>query len=93
MALFRILDSSPQQEKRFDHHPYFDVEMLSGALDSGDRFVLFDTSHPCRYEIVSIEPVGTAVRLRVRQPIMWRGAWKGAVVDTEEPDAARQYSV
>ena len=91
MAKFKILDSSPQEEKRIDNHPYFDVEMFSGELGIGERFVLFDTHHPCWYDIVSIDPLDAGLRLRVRQAIMRRGAWKGAVVDTEEPDAARTY--
>lgn len=83
MATFKILKSTPQQEKRFDCHPQFDVEVLKGTLKVGDQFVLYDTYHPCRFDIVSIATTDAGLRLEVRQPIMWPDAWKGKTVDTE----------
>ena len=91
MAVFKILGSEPQAEKRFDSHPHFEIEMISGTLNVGDRFVLYDTHHPCNYDIVSVTPADAGIRIEVRQVIMWSDAWKGAIVDTDNPKAAQQY--
>ncbi len=84
MATFKILKSMPQAEKRLDCYPLFDVELLDGSLNVGDRFVLHDTHHPCNFDIESIAPHNAGLRLEVRQPIMWPDAWIGEIASTED---------
>jgi hypothetical protein len=90
MAIFRILFSRPQIIKDFEHHPEFDVQILSGSLEVEDKFCLYETHHQCWFTILEIKrgPVSTLV---VDKPIRYFNWHQGTIVDTENPEAGYEY--
>ncbi len=91
MAIFKIIASRPIKKKDFDHHPEFDVEMLSGDLKVDERFTLFETHHPFEVIIRNLENKGDFLTLSISCPIRYEGWHVGTIVDTENPEAGCKY--
>lgn len=91
MTEFKIIASRPIAKKDFDHHPEFDVEIISGELSVNDRFVIYETHHPYEVTIRKIEDKGKYLTLSINCPVRYEGWHVGTIVDTENPDSDRKY--
>lgn len=90
MAVVKIIASRPQKIKDFEHHPEFDVEIISGDLSVGDRFVLWETRHPFEAIVRKILK-GDVVTLSVSCSVSYEGWRVGTIVDSNDPEAGRKY--
>ncbi|MFH2047409.1 MAG: hypothetical protein ABIK92_19955 [Pseudomonadota bacterium] len=90
MAIFKILFSRPKIIKDFDHHPEFDIQLVSGSLKAGDKFCLFETHHDFWFTVLEVRkgPVSTIVVDQSISSINWH---QGTIVDTENPEAGRKF--
>lgn len=91
MTIFKIIASRPIEKKDFDHKPQLDVQIISGNLNVGDEFVLYETHHPFRVIIRKIENKGDFFTLHVSCGVGYEGCHIGTVVDTENPESGRKY--
>lgn len=89
MAKFRI--TSSREADRYPPSTYFDIEWISGRLEAGQRIVLFDTRHQCNFDVLEIEDRGDTATVKASGLIPWDDQWRGAIVDTDDPMAARWY--
>ena len=73
MAVFKIITSRPIEKKDFDHKPQLDVQLLSGKLNVGDDFVLYETHHPFDVIIRKIEDKGDYLTLHINCAVSYEG--------------------
>ena len=91
MAKFKIIASRPIEKKDFDHKPQLDVQLLSGNLNVGDEFILYETHHPFDVAIRKIENKGDFITLHISCAVPYESWHVGTMVDTDNPEAGRMY--
>ena len=91
MAVFKIITSRPIEKKDFDHKPQLDVQLLSGKLNVGDDFVLYETHHPFDVIIRKIEDKGDYLTLHINCAVSYEGWHVGTIVDTNNSEAGQKY--
>jgi len=69
----------------------FDVIVVNGEVSYGCEFLLFETYHPCKFVVERVEKKGELILLKVQGIVPWDNRWRGAIVDTENSDAAKKY--
>ncbi|MBF0227870.1 MAG: hypothetical protein HQK76_20680 [Desulfobacterales bacterium] len=90
MAIFKIFFSRPKIIKDFNHHPEFDIQLISGSLKAGDRFCLYETHHDFWFTVLEVKK-GTVLTIVVDRSISYFNWHKGTIVDTENSEAGRKF--
>jgi hypothetical protein len=88
MTVFQIKSSRSAKSGKLAE---FDVAVVSGEVSPGCEFLLFETHHPCNFVVKQVKNVGELTTLQVHGIVPWDNRWRGAMVDTENPDAAKKY--
>lgn len=88
MTIFQIKSS---RSARNGDLAEFDVFAISGEVSYGCEFLLFETHHPCKFVVERVEKNGELTLLKVQGIVPWDNRWRCAIVDTENPDAAKKY--
>ncbi|MGD2117718.1 MAG: hypothetical protein PVG66_05115 [Chromatiales bacterium] len=88
MTVFQVKSSRSAESGKLAE---FDVSVTDGELISGCEFVLFDTHHPCNFVVEKANANGELTTIQVQGVVPWGNRWCGAIVDTQNPDAAKKY--
>ena len=88
MTVFQIKSSRSAESGELAE---FDVYVTDGELIPGSEFVLFETHHPCNFVVEKVNANGELTTIQVQGVVPWDNRWRGAIVDTQNPDAAKKY--